>query len=184
MIAWSGIPYAEKIKSKRAKEVTHEANDFLGSLLPNRTSEAFDVFHRDITLAAIELAGTMRRSTSTYYFTSLVDRGHHGTKRPTLPTFGDGGLVHISDFSRSVILDIDSNRYLKPSRVEPNADGSVGHRIMTIYPALCRRSADEDILVSKELLLVELTNPVRSRGKPREVESSVGKLTGITNFNS
>ena len=179
MIAWSAIPDSEKSKLERAIEVTREADEFLRPLLPKHTSDAFNIFHRDITTAAIELAGTMRRSTSTYHFTSLVDRGHHGTKRPTLPPFGHGGVVQISDFTRSEILDIDSNRNLKPSRLEPSADGSVGDRIMTIYPALCRRGGDDDILVSKELLLVELRKPVQRRGKPREVESSWGKLSGI-----
>ena len=179
MIAWSAIPDSEDIKFDRAKEVTREADDFLKPLLPKRTSDAFAVFHQDITLAAIELAGTMRRSTSAYHFASLVDRGHPSMKRLTLPPVGHGGLVHISDFSQSEILDIESNRNLKPSRLEPNEDGSIGERIMTIYPALCRRGRDENILVSKELLLVELRNPVQRRGKPREVESSWGKLSGI-----
>ena len=178
MIAWSAIPDPENFNEK-ASQVTREADHFLGPLLPERTSDAFVVFHRDITLAAIELAGTMRRSTSAYHFTSLVDRGHPRMKRYTLPPVGHGGLVHISDFSQSEILDLESNRNVKPSRLEPNEDGSIGERIMTIYPALCRRGRDENILVSKELLLVELRNPVQRRGKPREVESSWGKLSGI-----
>ena len=179
MIAWSAIPDSGKIKSERANEVTREAEDFLAPFLPKRTSDAFSVFHRDITLAAIELAGKMRRSTSTYHFTSLVDSADHKMKRFTLPSFGKGGLVHISDFTGSEILDIDSNRNLKPSRVEKNADGWIGDRILTIYPALCRRGRDENIVVSKELLLVELSKPLPSRGKPREVESSRGMLSGI-----
>ena len=179
MIAWSAIPDSEDLKLERASEVTRLAGDFLGPLLTKCTSDAFIVFHRDITLAAIELAGTMRRSTSAYHFTSLVDRGHPRMKRSTLPPFGHGGLVHISDFIRSEVLDIDSNKNLKPNRLEPNADGSIGNRIMTIYPALCRRGRDKDILVSKELLLVELRKPVQRRGKPREVESSRGMLSGI-----
>ena len=153
--------------------------EFLDPVLPRSTSEAFNVFHRDITLAAIELAGNMRRSISIYHFTSLVGQGRPRMKRSTLPRFGHGGLVHISDFTRSEILDIDSNRNLKPSRLESNADGSIGDRIMTIYQALCRRGRDEDVLVSKELLLVELRKPLQRRGKPGEVESSWGKLSGI-----
>ena len=179
MIAWSAIPDSEAIKFERAKEVTLEADDFLAPLLPKRTADAFEVFHRDITLAAIELAGTIRRSTSAYRFTSLVDRGDHKMKRFTVPSIGHGGLVHISDFTGSEMLDIESNRNLKPSRVEKNADGWIGDRILTIYPALCRRGRDEDIVVSKELLLVELSKPLPRRGKPREVESSWGKLGGI-----
>ena len=182
MIAWSAIPDTEKSKVENAIAVTREAEEFLRPLLPRHTSDAFNVFHHEITMAAIELAGTMRRSTSTYHFTSLVDRGHDDTKRPTIPPFGHGGLVHISDFARSEVLDIDSNRSLKPSRLEPNADGSVGDRILTIYPALCRRGRDEDVVVSKELLVVELKKPLQSRGKPREVESSFGKLKGIMKF--
>ena len=179
MIAWSAIPDSEEIKFERAGDVTREADKFLRPLLPRSTSDAFDVFHRDITLAAIELAGNMRRSTSAYRFTSLVNRGNPRMKRSTLPPFGHGGLVSISDFTQSEILDIDSNRNLKPSRLEPNADGSVGDRIMTIYPALCRRGGDGDIVVSKGLLLVELKKPLQRRGKPREVESSWGMLGGI-----
>ena len=182
MIAWSAIPDTDKSKFEKANDVTREADEFLRPLLPRHTSDAFKVFHREITMSAVELAGTMRRSTSTYHFTSLVDRGHHGTKRPTIPPFGHGGLVQISDFTRSEVLDIDSNRSLKPSRLEPNADGSVGDRILTVYPALCRRGKDEDIVVSKELLLVELKKPLQSRGKPREVESSFDKLKGIMKF--
>ena len=179
LIAWSAIPDSEEIKVERADDVTREAGDFLGPLLPKCTSDAFIVFHHDITLAAIELAGNMRRSTSAYHFTSLVNRGDPRMKRPTLPPFRHGGLVHISDFTQSEILDIDSNRKLKPSRLEPNADGSVGDRIMTIYPALCRRGKNGDILVSKELLLVELSKPLQRRGKPREIESSKSVLSGI-----
>ena len=179
MVAWSAVPNSKEIKFERAKELTLEADEFLAPLLPKHSSDAFEVFHRDITLVAIELAGTMRRSTSAYHFISLVDRGHPRMKRHTLPPFGHGGLVHISDFTRSEILDIESNRNLKPGRLEPDADGSVGDRIMTIYPALCRRGADGDIVVGKELLSVKLTKPLRRRGKPREVESSRGMLSGI-----
>ena len=179
MIAWSAIPDTDNYKYDKANDVTREAAEFLRPLLPRHTSDAFKVFHHEITMAAIEFAGNMRRSTSTYHFTSLVDRGHHGTKRPTIPPFGHGGLVQISDFARSEVLDVDSNRTLKPSRLEANADGSVGDRVLTIYPALCRRGRDEDIVVSKELLLVELNKPLQNRGKPREVESSFGKLKGI-----
>ena len=179
MIALSAIADSEEIKPEKANDVTREARDFLGPLLPRSTSDAFDVFHRDITLAAIELAGNMRRSTSAYHFTPLVDRGEPKMKWCTLPHFGHGGLVHISDFTQSDIVDIDSARNLKPSRLEPNEDGSIGERIMTIYPALCRRGRDGDVLVSKELLLVELRKPVQRRGKPREVESSRGMLSGI-----
>ena len=85
----------------------------------------------------------------------------------------------ISDFTRAELLDIDSNRNLKPERVEKNADGWIGDRTLTIYPALCRCGEDDDIVVSKELLLVELSRPLPRRGKPREVESSRGMLSGI-----
>ena len=179
MIALSAIPDFEEIKPEKAIDVTREAEDFLGPLLPRSTSDAFNVFHHDITLAAVELAGNMRRSTSAYHFTSLVDRGDPKMKRFTLPQFGHGGLVHISDFTQSEILDIESNRSLKPSRVEKNAHGWIGDRILTIYPALCRRGRDEDIVVSKELLLVKLTKPLQRRGKPREVESSRSMLSGM-----
>ena len=179
LIAWSAIPDSEDTKIEKASKVTREADDFLRPLLPKCTSDAFTVFHHDITLAAIELAGNMRRSTSAYHFTLLVNRGDPRMKRRTLPPFRHGGLVHISDFTQSEILDIDSNRVLKPSRLEPNADGSIGDRIMTIYPALCRRGKNGDIMVSNELLLVELSKPLQRRGKPREVESSRGMLSGI-----
>ena len=173
------MPGFERIKLKRADEVTRTAEKFLAPLLPERTSDAFKVFHRNITLAAIELAGNMRRSASAYHFASFVDRGDPNMKRFILPPFGHGGLAYISDFTQSDIADIDSARNLKPSRVEPNEDGSIGQRIMTIYPGLCRRGRDGDVLVSKELLLVELRRPVQRRGKPREVETSKGMLGGI-----
>ena len=182
MVAWSAIPESDNSRNAAANEVTREAEDFLGPLLLKQTRNAFHIFHRDITLPAVELAGTMRQSTSSYKFVFLVDRGDHGVKRPTLPPLGHGGHVSIGDFNQSDVLDVESSRILKASRLEVNEDGSIGRRIMTIHPGVCRRGRDEDILVSKELVLVELTKPMQRRGKPREVESSKGMLGGLFNF--
>jgi len=108
-------------------------------LLPEQVKAAMDAFHRDITEPTVEFTCAMRRSTSSYHFAFIKDPKGYEMERPELPPPGKGIPVFPDDLDHSEFLDIESHRTLKVGRVESNEDGSLGNRVMTVYPALYRR---------------------------------------------
>lgn len=138
-------------------------------------------FHREITEPAVKLACTLRRSSASYDFVFMVTPQVYQTQRPDLPPPEKGGLVFPADLDRSEILDIETRKTLKPNRLEPNRDGSIGNRIMIIHPALYRCRGEEKILLGKQLLLAQLPEVSQRRGKPRNNEGSRNLIAGLFN---
>ena len=174
--ATSAYPSRQK---EFAKSVTIEAADFLEPLLPKRAKNAMNAFHREITEPAVNFACILRKSSASYEFLFMADPTLHQNKRPELPPLEKNSLLFPGELERSEILDIETRKTLKPSRLEQGRDGSIGNRILIIHPALYRRRADDEILLGKQLLLAQLPESSRRLGKPRNNEGSRNLIASL-----
>lgn len=161
-----------------AKLVTMEAQDFLEPVLPKRGTNAFKTFHREITMPAVNLACTFRRSSASYEFIFTADPKLYQNERPPLET---GGLLFPGNLGNSDIIDIETRKTMRPGRLEQGKDGSFGNRIMIIHPALYRRRGNDEILLGKQLLLAQLPESSHPLGKPRNNEGSRSLISGLFN---
>lgn len=157
-----------------------EAQDSLEPVLPNRGPNAFNVFHREITVPAVKFACILRKSSASYEFMFMATAKLYQSERPELHP-DTGGLLFPGNLDRSDILDIESRKTLRPGRVERGKDGSIGNRIMVIHPALYRRKGNDEILLGKQLLLAQLPEPSHRLGKPRNNEGSRSLIAGFFN---
>lgn len=132
-------------------------------------------FDRDIIMPAIRLAKTLRQSTANYHFVFRVASNKHEEKRPALRKPGNRLLLYKSDLEDIDVLDVGSKITLKKGRhYEEASDGSIADSILIVHPALYRESTTERILVSRQLVLAELSKPPQRRGQARDVEESRG----------
>ena len=173
-------------QKEAARENTQEAVEFLQPLLPNLKKDAMAVFHSEITETAIKFASTMRRSSAYYHFVFRLGPNSHVSQlsnRPSLPSPGKGIPLLLSDLDKVNVLDMESRVTLKPNMaLNKNKDGSIGRTIMIIHPALYRRTATEEILLRKQLVLTELPKTFERRAKHKDVESSRGLIGWLSNF--
>lgn len=157
-----------------------EAQDFLEPVLPKRGGNAFNEFHREITVPAVNLACILRKSSASYEFMFMTDPKLYQKERPELHP-ETAGLLFPGNLEMSDILDIETRKTLRPGRVERGKDGSIGNRIMVIHPALYRRKGNDEICLGKQLLLAQLPEPSHRLGKPRNNEGSRNLIAGLFN---
>ncbi|KAK3178858.1 hypothetical protein OEA41_000995 [Lepraria neglecta] len=173
-------------QKEAARENTQEAVEFLQPLLPNLKKDAMAVFHSEITETAIKFASTMRRSSAYYHFVFRLGPNSHVSQlsnRPSLPSPGKGVPLFPSDLDKVNVLDMESRMTLKPNMaLNINKDGSIGRTILIIHPALYRRAATEEILLRKQVALTELPKTFERRARPKDVESSRGLISWLSNF--
>ena len=173
-------------QKEAARENTQEAVEFLRPLLPNLKKDAMAVFHSEITETAIKFASTMRRSSAYYHFVFRLSPNSHVSQlsnRPSLPSPGKGVPLLPSDLVKVNVLDMESRMTLKPNMaLNINKDGSIGRTILIIHPALYRRTSTEEILLRKQVVLTELPKTFERRARPKDVESSRGLISWLSNF--
>ena len=147
------------------REITYEAENFLGPLLPNRARGAFNRFEQEIVAVAVKLDCMMRLSTTSYEFTYGIHPQYLKSMRPPLSPPGKGDALFLSSLEMVDATDIGSRKKIRStSNLELGKDGHIGRVIMTIYPALYRHSEETTILLNKELILAELLEAPRRRG--------------------
>ena len=152
----------KEVQGDLATEVTREAENILGPLLPRLAPAAMKRFHSHITLSAIDLASNLRRSPVRYYFVYDIYHGQRPSIRPDLMPQKKGRPVNQAERGKVNIVDIDSRKTLKPSQaLVMTQDGNIGEEIMLIHPALCcRKGEGDEVVLSKSLHLVKLLAPL------------------------
>lgn len=142
--------------------MTREAENFITPLLPRMAKGAFNRFHSQITLPAIDFASTLRRSPAHYHFIHALNQDLRLSSRPALTPLKKPRAVHKEELDRVDILDIDSRKTLKPTQsLAVTRDGYIADEIMCIHPALCRRKGDgAGTVLRKPLDLVKLLSPL------------------------
>jgi hypothetical protein len=157
-----GRPNFKEGQGKSGKDVTREAENFIAPLLPRMAKGAFNRFHSQITLPAIDFASTLRRSPAHYQFVYALNQGLHLLSRPTLTPLKKPRTVHKSELDQVDVLDIDSRKTLKPNQnLAVTREGFVAEEIICIHPALCRRKGDgAGTVLRKPLDLVKLLYPL------------------------
>ena len=157
-----GRPNFKDGQGKLAKDVTREAENFITPLLPRLAKGAFNRFHSQITLPAIDFASTLRRSPAHYHFIFSLNQGLHLSSRPALTPLKKPRSVHKAELDRVDMLDIESRKTLKPNQnLAVARDGNIAEEVMCIYPALCRRKGDGGgTVLRKPLDLVKLLSPL------------------------
>lgn len=82
-------------------------------------------------------------------------------------------LLYKSDLEDIDVLDVGSRITLKKGRnYEEASGGSIADSILVVHPALYREGTIERTLVSRQLVLAELSKPPQRRGRARDVEES------------
>lgn len=73
------------------------------------------------------------------------------------------------------MIDVTTGKTLKPdSPIVSDSSGYIGDRMMTLSPALYRRDDDKFVLLSQEVILVKLYEPLGRRHAKKE--STSGQL--------
>lgn len=185
LVALSATKYYEEVLAKAAPNITREAGAFLEPLLLHKVSGAMSAFHRDITMPAINLASKMRQSTTKYHFIFRVASNKYEDARPSLLPLRKYSPLYKADLEYVDVFDVRSGNTLNKQRhYEEAKDGSIAKSILVVHPALYRRGATEDILLSKQVVLAEMFKPPQREGQPRDVEDSWAFLNWINGLSS
>ena len=159
-------------QEEAAQDITKEASEFLEPLLPHRKHGAMSKFHNEVTMPAIKLASTMRRSTSNYRFVYRVAPNTYSEERPPLPRPGEASRLYKADLQDMDIVDVGTHIKLKKHKEYKEAkDGSIGESILVVHPALHRMGPTEGISLSKQVTLANLFKPPPRGGTTRDPEA-------------
>ncbi|MCJ1473627.1 hypothetical protein MMC13_002278 [Lambiella insularis] len=163
--AMLGLSAFKEVQGERATQVTREAESFIRPLLPTLGAEAMKRFHSQITLPAISLACSFRRSPVRYFLRYDLGPSVRSSQRPALAPQRKGRAINIAQRHEVDLLDVDSRKTLKANQgLAVARDGTLGEEILIIHPALSRRKGDaEEIMLRKTLELIKLLAPLPSK---------------------
>ena len=142
-------------------QLTDETYEILRVVFPvigaHRTS--LRTLYDKIIKLAVNLAITIQTSKTTYHFEYRA------------PSAAPFMMYPVSKHSlgRYRMIDVATGKTLKPeSPIVSDSSGNIGVRMMTLSPALYRRKDDESVLLSQEVILVELYKALGRRHTKKE----------------
>lgn len=143
----------------QAAIVSQSLYDLLEPLLPACTENARNTLHETITLPALNLATTLRLSTTDYRLWSRSS--------PSSPA-GKAIPISINAVHKAQLVDMATNKIIRPdSMLKVSEDGRIGEEMMIVTPSLLRTEDEKgtsQVLV-KPTVLVNLDEPMGKRGR-------------------
>jgi len=162
-----GLSSFRDVQATAATDITREAENSFAPLLPKLGKDAWKRFHAQITLPAIELSSTIRRSPVQYFFLYPHVQGGSPRVRPPLQPKKKPRAINETELEQVNLLDVESRKTLIGTQtLAATKDGSVGDEIFLIHPALVRRKGEgEKVILRKPLELVKLVTPLPRKKK-------------------
>ncbi|KAL8896795.1 MAG: hypothetical protein Q9207_007533 [Kuettlingeria erythrocarpa] len=170
-------------QARLATTVSQDLFTALTYLLPEIATEAdsgWKRLHDTITMPAVHLATNMRFSTSVYRIITRLPRisspSSASSSSAQQQQQHDNHIIYHPDIQRYTIIDIATQKVLRPDSVLKVADdGRIGEHVMVVQPLLLRMQKDSaaGVALAKPAVAVRLDEPMAKRGK-----GGVGKMAG------
>ncbi|CAO1597179.1 hypothetical protein XANCAGTX0491_000998 [Xanthoria calcicola] len=156
----TALARTQDLQQKRldsANRIMHTLFDGVAAYFPiiNKRKESLQGIYDEVIDPAIELASTIKTSSSRYVFSPKIE---------TISPFSGHRLTH-NQLSTSRVIDIETGKTLKAdSPVQQDEMGEIGRNILLLAPALYRHNPGQaSIQLVKETVLVKLDKPLGRR---------------------